>query len=281
MESKASLTIIFLCLTALLAGCGEARKVEGDIVSLSPVVTEILYELGAGGRIMANTKFCNYPEDAKTKIKIGDFLNPNVEKIISLKPKIVIGTSSEKHNPLWKRLEEAGIKVIHFPIDTLDQVIAAYKTTGEAVGLAEKGRELSEKFAAEYDSLKKKYGSARHKPRVLFFVNYPGLWAAGRTSFVDSFIAAVGGDNLVKEEGRDGWVGNFPDERVLRLKPDIIFMSIDGDKLTDELRRRITDHFKYVKARVHLVNADEVCRPGPRALVGWKKIAKILHPEVD
>jgi len=208
---------------------------------------------------------------------VGDFLNVNEEAIISLRPEMVIDTTSKAHRALWERLSGAGIEVVHCPIETVDEVAAAYEKIGRAVGLEEKGRELSQRFLSNLSDLKAKCANVSQRKRVIFFVEYPNLTAAGKGTFIDDFISAVGGENVVVQ---NGWVMNFPVEKLVELKPDVIIQAIDGDKLSDEIITEINGFFEFANVRVFVVNADETTRPGPRIVKGWAGMAKILHPEL-
>jgi len=277
VNSRAVLALALIAVAITVSNCDKSDKPREGVVSLSPVVTEILCELGAGDRIVANTRLCNYPEDARGKTKVGDFFNVNEEAIISLRPEMVIDTTSKAHRALWERLSGAGIEVVHCPIETVDEVAAAYEKIGRAVGLEEKGRELSQRFLSDLNNLKAKCADVSQRKRVIFFVEYPNLTAAGKGTFIDDFISAVGGENVVAQSG---WVKNFPIEKLVELKPDVIIQAIDGDKLSDEIITDIDGFFEFANVRVFVIDADETTRPGPRIVKGWAGMAKILHPEL-
>ena len=260
--------------------CGEAPRPDGDIVSLSPVVTEILYELGAGERIMANSKFCNYPPAARDKLKVADFHNVNEEEILRLRPALIIDTDSKAHQKMWQRMEDVGIRVVHYPIDTIDQIPAAYVGIGEAVGKAALGRELAQKFEDDRAALKARYAEVAHRPRVLFLTGYVQHESAGRGTFVDDLIKDVGGTNVVEAEN---WPTSTDLEKLRADPPDFILVSINGSEITPAKIAEIQNQraLKQLGAPIHIVNGDEVCRPTPRIIAGWAKIGAILHPEVE
>ena len=280
MQTK--LTILLVILTGVvtaLVSCSKAPRPDGDIVSLSPVVTEILYELGAGDRIMANTKFCNYPKDAKRKLKVATGLyNVNEEEILRLGPGLIIDTDSKTHEKMWGRMTKAGIKVEHFPIDRIEQIPAAYVGIGRAIGEEERGRELAQRFRDDRDALKARYANVSRRPRVLFLTGYRALDTAGRNTFIDDFITNVGGVNVIE---KDGWINALSFDVILANPPDIIFVSINGDEINPRKSAEGKNHLKIFKAPVHVVSSDEACRPGPRFMAAWKKIGAILHPEVE
>ncbi len=278
MQTKLAILIILTGAITALVSCGEAPQAEGDIVSLSPVVTEILYELGAGERIMANTKFCNYPEDAKHKIKVADFHNVNEEEILRLNPGLIIDTDSKTHEKMWGRMAKAGLRVEHFPIDTIEQIPAAYIGIGRAIGEEERGRKLAQRFRDDRNALKARYANVSRRPRVLFLLGYRNLDTVGRNTFIDDFITNVGGANIIE---KDGWINALSFDVILANPPDIIFVSINGDEINPRKIAEVKNHLKMFKAPVHVVSGDEACRPGPRFMAAWKKIGAILHPEVE
>ncbi len=277
MQTKLIILTLLTGALAALASCSNATRPDGDIVSLSPVVTEILYELGAGDRIMANTKFCNYPKKAGSKLKIADFHNVNEEEILRLQPALILDTESKKHAPMWKRMTEAGIKVEHFPIDTIEQIPAAYIGIGKAIGKEERGRELAQRFLDERAALKTRYANVTRNPRVLFLVGYLGNDAAGKNTFIDDCIKTVGATNIIQKQG---WPTALKDSMIFTDPPDIILVSINGSDINSQKIAEIKNHLKKFNVPVHIVNGDEACRPGPRIIAAWEKIGVILHPEV-
>lgn len=274
-----------------LACCGRQaapplnNAVPQHIVSLSPTVTEILYELGLGDRIIGDTTLCNYPEEAKNKEKVGDFLNVNEEKIISLHPDLLIDTTSKAHEKMWERMKGAGIRVEHFAIDTMDGVYDAYIGIGKIAGVEGKAAELVNNLKQGFSDLKARGARAENKPKVLFVVDYENFVLAGKGTFIDTLLSDIGCVNLITEKG---WPGNASFEVLISLKPDIIIVAVNGKDLTEEKIKAIKARWAIATSipavageRVLVVNADTTTRPGPRLLNGWtEEIAKLVHPEL-
>ena len=254
------------------------------IVSLSPTVTEILYELGLGDRIIADTRYCDYPEDARNKEKAGDFLTVNEEKIVFLEPDLVIDTTSRAHEKMWQRFNRAGIAVVDFDVNTLEGVYEAYEVIGRATGTEEKARKLLAELKDDLAELKDRCSRAESRPRVIFFIEYPNLTAVGKDTFIDRLLADIGCVNVVTQSG---WPQNFPRELVVDLKPDVIIHAVDGNVLTEayaaEIREgwsRATTVPAVADGRIYVVNGDTATRPGPRVIEGWTEIARHIHPEL-
>lgn len=280
-----------LCIgLAALACCGPASGGPAmpappkRIVSLSPAVTEILYELGLGDRVVADTAFCNYPADAMNKEKVGDFFTVNEEKIVWLEADLVIDTTSMAHKAMWRRLNRAGIPVVDFDVNTMEGVYSAYIGIGKAAGVEEKARELVGSLKGQLAAIKYRCASAATKPRVMFFVEYPNLTVVGKGTFIDRLITDAGCENAVTQAG---WQQNFPKELVAEMKPDIIIHAVDGSLLTARYAKEIRDSWAdaanvpaVAEGRIFIVNGDTATRPGPRIVIGWSEIARLVHPEL-
>lgn len=285
------LHLICAILSAALAGCGGGKSAPPEppanprrIVSLSPVVTEILYELGLGDRIIAASKFCDYPEDAKNKEKVGDFLTVDEERIIALKPDLVIDTASRAHEKMWERFNRAGIAVLDFDVNTMEGVYDAYAGIGRACGVEEKADALLAKLKEGLAALKARCAGASNRPKVIFFVEYPNLTAVGKDTFIDRLLTDIGCENAVTQSG---WPQNFPRELVVSFQPDVIIHAVDGGRLTKRYVEEIKNAWLMAanipavrNRRIFIVNGDTTTRPGPRIVKGWTEIAKFVHPEL-
>ena len=282
---------LFTCIAlAGLVCCGRQATPPSNtaipqrIISLSPTVTEILYELGLGDRLIADTTLCDYPEDAKNKEKVGDFLSVNEEKIISLQPDLIIDTTSKSHEKMWERMARAGIRVEHFEIDTMDAVYDAYTGIGKIAGVEEKAAGLVNNLKDGFADLKARGARAANKPRVLFVVDYENLVLAGEGTFIDTLLADIGCVNVIADKG---WPGNASFEVLISLKPDIIIIAVNGKDLAEEKIKTIKARWTTAASvpavannRILVINADTATRPGPRLLKGWTETAKLVHPEL-
>lgn len=290
MKKKFLILQLSYCIVFLAFNCcgGKPAPMEPPpnpqrIVSLSPVVTEILYELELGGRIIADTKFCDFPDDAKSKVKVGDFFTVDEERIIALKPDLVIDTTSRSHEKMWARFNRAGVAVLDFDVNTMEGVYAAYAGIGRACGVEKKADALLAALREDLAALRERCSRAESRPKVIFFVEYPNLTAVGKDTFIDDLLAGIGCENAVAQSG---WQQNFPRELVLELKPGVIIHAVDGGSLTEEYAGEIKNSWSRAanvpavrNGRIFIVNGDTATRPGPRIVKGWTEIAKLVHPE--
>jgi len=273
-------------LLAIVAGCSaEPRR----IISTAPSITEMLFALGLGDRVVGVTTFCRYPPEAVTKPKIGSYLRPDVEAILALRPDLVIVEKS-----MFRRaLASPQLKLPLLEVDdaTIEGVFDSIRAIGRAAGVDERSSQLVARIRSELDGLRRA-GSGRAPPTVLFIVGRtPGriedLIAAGRGSYISELIALAGGKNILDDAAAP--YSKIGIEQILARNPDVILdmgdMASAGDHpdLPRQDVLRLWQRFKNLKAvqqgRVYSVNSDVFMIPGPRLAEAARRIAKLLFPE--
>jgi len=257
------------------------EKIPQRIISLSPSNTEILFALGLGDRVVGVTNVCNYPPEAKEKEKIGDYSNPSLEKIIDLKPDLILAAFG---NPgkLIEQLENLNLIVVGLNPKTIEDIFGSIELVGKitdeekkALELVENLRERTEKVLAKTEKL-----TREQRPRVLYVVWYKPLWTAGSETFIDELIRKAGGVNIAGN--LSGWP-KMSLEAVIEKNPEIIIVGeghsgglIETVKAESTLSE--TDAFKNNK--IFTIDADIVSRTGPRIIDALEEMAKIIHPEL-
>jgi len=242
------------------------------IVSLAPNVTEIVFFLGEGERLVGATSYCNWPPDAASLPRVGDFSNPSIERIINLSPDLVLTTSHEQDRWIGK-LTSLGIPVYSIYPHDCAALLQSMKNLLDLLGETPAGRDsirvMSEKLA-EFE--RSRILETADKPDVFIEISSNPLMTAGTGSFVSDLIERAGGRNIAKELERDYCVIN--PERVIESDPDVVFL-FHGLSTREELSGRIGwGSIKAVKSgRVFDdITLDLVLRPGPRAVLGIKEI---------
>lgn len=242
------------------------------IVSLTPGTTEMLFALGAGPRVVGDTSWCNYPPAAQHVAKIGD-LNPNYEKIVALRPDLVVVDEVAEKNAV------ARLTALHIPIFVIHP--ASYPTVedtlvalGRALGLKQAGLQAKaamEKKRASAASVAATFG-AKH-PRVLVVVGTNPLWVAGRGTFLGDVVRMAGGANL--GDAAPGYASESK-EWVVSHPPDIILAGVNEQAA---LRHDpVLSHLSAVRnGRMADSGGDPVMRPGPRLGDGLVSIAATLR----
>jgi len=263
---------------------GRKITLKGDpqrIVSLAPNITEILYVLGLGERLVGVTQFSSYPPEASLKPKVGSYINLNVEKIISLSPELVIGTVDGNNPGVVSLLEQAGIQVFIVNPRKVKQIIDTIASIGEVCGVNEKADIVVGQLNRRVNHIIRSIAS-RERPLVFLQINVRPIMTVNRNTYHHDLIRLAGGRNMAEDEPI-----TYPRislEEVIRRKPDVIIVSSMERGGRFEKARQAWLRWKSIPAvknnRVHLIDSDLIDRPSPRIIDGLDAMVRIIHPEV-
>ncbi|MBK7392727.1 MAG: cobalamin-binding protein [Chloracidobacterium sp.] len=249
------------------------------VVSLAPNLTENIFAVGAGDRLVGVTTFCNYPEQAKAIAKIGDTMTPNMESIIALKPDVVFVSTASQIEAFMKTLEANGIAVyVTNPTGTVD-VMRNLKALGEIFDTQKVSDDLIANLTQRINAVANLTGplaSHRERPTKVFIqISKEPLFTIGNKSHLNEWLFNAGGQSVT--ENVDTAYPKLSKETASALNPEVIILSESDDN------KEPNDAFKNSPAvkngRVYKVNADLLSRPGPRLVDALEQIAKDLHPE--
>lgn len=249
------------------------------IISLAPNLTETLFALGLGDRLIGVTAFCDFPAEAQTKEKIGDTLRPNLERIIALKPDLVLVSTSSQLETLTRRLDELKIPVYVTNPRTIAEVVASIRALGEITGATARTTEITAEMERRINAVRQRV-AGWPKPRVLYALQNNPLIAAGRNTFINDLINLAGGQSISGEETTD--YPQFSRETVVARAPEVIVASEShGHVLVDldTLRRDFAVTPAVRQNRIEIVTTDLIDRPGPRIVDGLEQMMRALHPE--
>ncbi len=256
------------------------EKKPERVISLAPSNTEILFALDLEDEIVGVTEYCNYPEEALEKEKVGGFSDPNLEKLIELEPDLVLATSM--HQKTVEELEKLQVPVIVVNPSTLSEILESIKMVGSATGQEESARRLVAEMKKRIAAIQEKTKGIREedKPLVYYELYDDPLMSAGPGSFVDSLIKMAGGINLAGEAQT-----RYPKlslEEVIDRNPDVIIHQYGhGSKSMGRIADRPGwENIKAVKdGRIYGVDQDMVNRPGPRIVDALEQFFQYIHPE--
>ncbi len=278
MIRKSSLLFAFFYLVIQCISSHGYDKFPERIVSLGPSITEEIYMLGVQDRLVANTIYCNKPDDAKRKEKVGNVIEVDIEKLISLRPDLVLATPLI--NPLVKeRLKNMGIKTIIFPpAKNFNEICEQFLELGRIVGREKEAEEIVYRAKKVVSSIKQKVKDLP-SPKVLVQVGAKPLWVAPRESFIDDLIEIAGGINV----GPSGENGLFSREEVLKRNPDIIIITTMG--IVGKEEKKIWKKYKTISAvrnnRIYIVDSEKFCTPTPISFIETlEEMFNILHSRV-
>lgn len=255
------------------------------IVSMIPSNTEIVFELGLGEEVVGVSDFDNYPPEATEKEKIGG-MEFNVEKIISLKPDLVLAHASSAHNSEagLQQLRDAGVTVLVVnDAKSFDQVFESIEMVGTAAGEKDKAEQLVSDMKSKLDEIKTKAQGIKEEDRKSVFVEVspaPEIYTAGTKTFMDEMLSAINAENIISEEG---WPKMDP-EAIIERNPDVIITThgyYTEDAAGNVMKRDGWQDVTAVKNKhVADVDSDMVTRSGPRIIEGVEELAKAVYPDV-
>ncbi len=262
--------------------CSPLLAAEGKrYISLAPSTTEILFSLGLDKEIVGVSSFCNYPPQAKSKDKIGTFSQPNIEKILSLKPDYIFSTGLEQAQAV-SQLKRLGLPIYVADPVNMEELIATIIEIGAITGRQVQAQQLAQKIEDKVSeiSLKVKSVPADKRPKVYIEIWHDPLTTAGQGSFVNDIISIAGGVNIAFDTKRPYSI--FSPEEVIKRDPDYIFLAYMGQAPQKELEKRFGwQKIKAVKNKKVYSDIDPniLLRPGPRAIEGLESVYKKLYQQ--
>jgi len=249
------------------------------IVSLAPNITEILFSLGLDEEVVGVSIHCNYPEKAKSRVRVGSYISIDFERVISLKPDLIIATGAGNPREMVERLERLGFpSFVIFP-KRFEDVLQSIRHLGrvsakerEALSIIESMQRRKEKVAERTKTL--------YRPKVFLQIGESPIVTVGKGSFGDDLIRLAGGENVA---GKDKEM--YPRlgmEEILKRSPEVILISSMNPKGDYERILREWARWKMIPAvkqgRIHLIDSDLIDRPSPRIIEGLEEMARLIHP---
>ncbi len=277
--------LLSLALSACAAPPAPNSPITGPkrVVSLVPTVTETLFALGAGDRIVGVSDFDNYPPEAMDRPRVGALINPNIEKIFELQPDLVItyGTQSL----LQERLAAAGIRQYAVVSGSVQHVLDSIRAVGVEMGLTAEGERLSSEIEAALDAIRQ--GSGEYRPRVLLAHNREismmgSFYTGGARSYFNELIEITGGQNIFSDVDENIFQPSL--EEVFERAPEVIIELLPSDS---DGRARIDQRLEDWQAlaavpavrdgRVYVLTGDHLLLVGPRLHLAAAEIANVIQ----
>jgi iron complex transport system substrate-binding protein len=257
------------------------------VVSLAPSVTELLFALGAGDRVVGVTDRCDYPPEATRIERVGGFGKPNVEKLLALAPDLVVVAGPARRD-LIQSLHKSGMRTLEVQIRNFDEMFQTLRRIGQAVGMSQQAETIIARMQADLQAVTAPATevSGQSSPRVFVELWDKPLTTAGGPSFLDDVIARAGGVNVAHELGQPHPRINA--EQVIDWNPDVIVvahMAHGGDAAGQMAERIGWSGITAVRQQriIRDIPPDCLLRPGPRLIEGVKLLTQRLRspPYVD
>ena len=248
------------------------------VVSIAPANTEIAFAIGAGDKVVAGTTYDDYPAEAKSLPKIGDFQSPSVEKIVSFDPDVVLATGGIQAG-LRNKLEKLGVKVYVVDPPTLDKTYADLTNLGLLLGVSDKADALVAQMKQREQAVTDKTASAS-TPKVFVEIYSKPLMTAGKGTLIDNLVTLAGGVNIGDSAGTGFPAYNA--ESLLEQNPDVYIATTGSQQTPGQIaKRQAYSALKAVQGgRVYVIEDNLIVRPGPRLVNGLERLAQMIHPEV-
>ena len=248
------------------------------VISLSPNLTEIVFAVGAGDRLVGRTSYCDFPAEAKAVAEVGDTLHPSLERIIALKPQVVLISTASQLEVFTQQLQNQNIAVFVTDPHDLEGVFRSIERIGEILGQKEQSTLLVQKLRERTSAVEV---AVKQKPpvRVFYQLSAEPLYTAGHDAFVTDLMRRAGAASVTAEV--PGAWPKFSSESALAAKPEAIILPTGGSMgaanstVTEALRQSPA----VLQGRVYKINDDHLTRPGPRSVDGLEAMARALHQD--
>jgi iron complex transport system substrate-binding protein len=256
------------------------QQTPQKFISLAPSVTEVLFAVGLGPKVVGVDDYSDYPVEAKSKAKVGAF-NLNYEVIISLKPDLIVGADITSKKQI-SDLESKGFVVMILAPKAIYGILQDIRLVGLVSGNVKEGMDLADSLDARIDAVTAKTSNQTlYRPRVyLEYDSYNGYWTFGPGSFGNDLISLAGGLNIARNA-----TTAYPDlnnEYIIKSDPEVIVFTTASyiNTTAEKIKQRPGwDVISAVKEnRISPLDNDLIARSGPRLIDGLEQLAKILHP---
>ena len=274
--------VMAVALLAVMAGCNQATSHPAvgpvRIVSLVPSVTETLFAIGAGPEVVGVSQYCDFPPEAVKLPKVGDFIAPNLEAIVGLRPTLVIGIATASDQRQVRALNALGIPVLMVNDDSIGEVESNITIIGERVGRRAEAAALLASIQARIAAVATRLRGT-DRTSVLMVVGHDPLVAVGSGTYLDELLTLAHGENIGEVSGQT-WP-RLSIEYLIAVGPQVI---LDGQMGSE---RSVPSSFWARYPTIPAVRADRVRgypidlmdHPGPRIAQALVIVARLIHPE--
>ena len=255
------------------------------IISLIPAVTEMIFAIGDGSRLVGVSSYDRFPPEVLKIDRVGGLLDPNIEKVLSLRPDLVVVYNTQQE--LKQRLERANVPFFSYEHRGLSDITQTFRAIGARLGSSDAANTLAAKMESDLAAI---HGSVAGRPRpktLLVFGREPGtlrgINASGGYGFLHDMLVVAGGDDAFEDVKRQSV--DVSTEMVLARRPDVIIELRYGDSMRVSDTARLVHEWDALSAvpavrnhRVYVLTGDQFVVPGPRVVEATRQLAAVLHP---
>jgi len=263
-----------------------AQSKPSRIISVIPAVTEMLFAIGAGPQVVGVGSFDEYPPEARKLPRVGALLDPDLERILSLRPDLVIVYESQ--TDFRRQLERASVPTFVYKHAGLPDVTQTITALGSRIGRASEAASVVRSIEAKLEDIRTRVqGRPRPNALVVFgrdALALRGIYASGGVGFLNDMLEAAGGSNVFTDVAKQSVQATT--ELILARRPDVIIELRPKPIGAEDLKKEIGvwQALSGVPAvrtgRIVILSDQRTVVPGPRVAEGTELIARALHPEV-
>ncbi len=250
------------------------------IVSLAPNITEILFRLGLDEEVVGVSIHCNYPEKAKSRMRVGSYISIDLERVISLKPDLIMATGAGNPREMVERLERLGFPAFVIFPKRFDEVLRSIRRLGQVVAKEKEALSIIDSMQKRKERVIERIKNSP-PPKVFLQIGEAPIVTVGRGSFGDDLIRLAGGENVAGNDRE--MYPRLGMEEILKRSPEVILISSMNPQGDYERVLREWERWKMIPAikqgRIHLIDSDLIDRPSPRIIDGLEEMGRLIHPE--
>jgi iron complex transport system substrate-binding protein len=289
---KRTAAALLLASIAIVASRPQAQTLRAEappprrIISLVPATTEMLFVMGAGGRLVGVSNYDRFPPEVSRIEKVGGLLDPNIEVLLSLRPDLVIVYDTQTE--LKQRLTRAGVPMFNYVHKGLPDITQTLRSLGERVGAGATAAAAAQRIEQQLDAIRTRVAGRPRPKTLLIFGREAGtlrqINASAGYGFLHDVLELAGGTDVLSDLARQS--ATMSTEMVLARAPEVIIELHYGESLKPESidsERKVWNALPSLPAvrnnRVYLMTGDEFVVPGPRIVTAAERFARALHPE--
>lgn len=249
------------------------------IVALVPSLTEIIFALGGGERMVGATRFANHPPEAAELPRVGSYPRPDLERILALDPDLVLATRDGNPPEAVERLAALGVPTYVVNPVNLEQLFDTIRRIGVIIGASDTAEAMIQDFRQRLEVVRDHW-RGRERPRVFMQIGTDPMVTVGGDTFLNELMETAGGENVMAGHDAYPMIGVEP---VVALRPEVILITTMEEGADFQAAMREWQSWPEIPAaregRIHLVDSDLYDRPSPRTILALEELVKLLHPE--
>jgi vitamin B12 transport system substrate-binding protein len=262
---------VFFLIFHFIADAKPAQR----IIALSPHAVELLYAIGAGDRIVGTVEYADYPEEAKKIPRIGNYTGIQLERVLELKPDLIVAWRTGNKDSDLKKMESLGLKLFYTHPQSIKEIKHDLAKLGELIGLSENADKVIADLEQKYQAILKRYKNKR-AVKVFYQMWHDPIRTVGPNSWVESLIADCNGENVFNDAGSDYPLVSL--ESVLIKDPEVIIIPHHSGNIG--AKKSVWDNWQTINAvkhnRLFVINGDILHRFAPRAIEGLEQLCQAI-----